>query len=183
MKRVATVVANLMVPGSAQVVLGRPGWGVVASAVFGLSVGAVVVGWLVWPGFLGRWALGLLSAVAAGAWVGSQWALLRGLRRDEREERRRLAEGLEQAARLWLRGRRGEALRLLEALVDRWPREPALHFALARLRAEDPEETSSREARRHLAICRGCDPGGRWQGPAERLGARLRSTSQRRGRI
>ena len=173
-KKVLIVLVNLVLPGSAQVALGRPGWGVLAASVFGVSVAAVVVGWGLAPGLLsGRGGVGLLAA-AALAWVASQVSMVLLLRRDEEEERARRAQALQELARLWLRGERERSLAVTEALLERWPTEPALHFLSAHLWSAGPDGASAKRARRFLALCGRCDLTGRWRGVVRRELERLR---------
>ena len=157
------VLANLVLPGSAQVALGRPGWGVLVAAAFGWAVAGALVGEALVPGFLSTRAVGALVVVAAATWSASQAALVLALRRNEQEERTSRAQALQEVARLWLRGEGDEALALTGALLDRWPREPVMHFVAARLWAERSERDSARRAARLLARCAGCDLQGRWR--------------------
>ena len=149
MKKALIVLANLVLPGSAQVALGRPGWGVLTASVFGVSV--------------------------AVAWVGSQaWMVRRLGNRDEDQERRRRAEALQEVARLWLRGERERGLAVTEALLERWPTEPALHFVAGHLWSAGPDGASAKQARHFLTLCGRCDLTGRWQGVVRRELERLR---------
>ena len=175
MKKALIVLANLVLPGSAQVALGRPGWGVLTASVFGVSVAAVGVGWGLAPGLLsGRSGVGLLAA-AALAWVGSQaWMVRRLGNRDEEQERVRRAQALQEVARLWLRGERERGLAVTEALLERWPTEPALHFVAARLWSVGPDGTSAKQAGRSLTLCGRCDLTGRWGEVVRRELERLR---------
>ena len=158
------VLVNLVLPGSAQVALGRPGWGVLSACVFGVSVAAVVIGWVVAPGLLGTRPGSALLAAAASAWLASQVSMARRLaRRDEEQEGRRRAEALQELARLWLRGERERGLALTESLLERWPTEPALHFAAAHLWSTGPDGSSATQARRFLVLCGRCDLTGRWR--------------------
>ena len=176
MKKVLIVLANLVLPGSAQVALGRPGWGVLAASVFGVSVAAVAVGWGLAPGLLsGQTGVGLLAAAAA-AWVASQVSMARRLAgRDEGQERVHRAQALQEVARLWLRGERERSLAVTEALLERWPTEPALHFLAAHLWSAGPDGASAKQARRFLTLCGRCDLTGRWHGVVRRELERLRS--------
>lgn len=174
MKKVLIVLVNLVVPGSGQVVVGRPGWGVVTAAVFGCSVGAALLGSAVVPGILsGRAILGLIL-VAAATWTASQAALVLRLRRNEQQERHSRSQALEQVARLWLSGERSKALAVTEALLERWPSESVLYFVAARMWAEGSEPDAARHSRRLLALCEACDLGGRWRGTVARERERMR---------
>jgi len=180
-KKVLIVLANLVLPGSGQVALGQPGWGVLAAGVFGVSVAAVVVGWLVVPGLLGgRAGVGLLVA-AALAWLVSQVSVVLLLRRDEGQERVRRAQALQELARLWLRGERERGLAATETLLERWPTEPALHFVAAQLWRAGPDGAGAKQARRFLTLCGQCDLTGRWRGIVERELERLRGDGPRSG--
>lgn len=181
MRKVLIVLVNLVVPGSGQVVVGRPGWGLLSAAVFGCSVGAALLGSAVVPGILsGRATVGLILT-AAVTWTASQAALVLRLRRDEQQERSSRSQALQQVARLWLSGERSKALAVTEALLDRWPSESVLHFVAARLWADGSEPDAVRHAERCLALCEACDLGARWRGAVAREGERMRGNRPEAG--
>ena len=177
MKKVITVLANVLVPGTGQVVLGEPGRGALLAVAYGVAFSTLVVARTVVPGLLGRGTESVLVVVGLGAWCASQVLLLKKWRGVPAKHHPGGAAALTRVARLWLRGERSEALELIEALLDRWPTEPALHFVAARLWAEGPDAQSARRARLHLVLCRGCDVGGRWDGAVRRQLAQLSATS------
>jgi len=163
---------NLILPGSAQVALGRPMVAVVLSGAFGLTLGAAVVDRWVAPGLLGFDDARVLWLAAASAWGASQVLMVLGLRRAARPAEEGESEGLREIARLWLCGHGDRARALAEVLLERRPAEPALHYVTALLLADSPGR-SRKDALGHLAAAEGCDESGRWQETLERERERL----------
>ncbi|KPJ73380.1 MAG: hypothetical protein AMS14_06565 [Planctomycetes bacterium DG_20] len=152
--------ANLLVPGTGLVLLGRLATGVLFGLVWSVAVAALVVAWLVWPdAATADWRV-LVVAATAVVYAGSQvvlylrWrAIGRHLRSNQRDE------VFKEALVATLQGRLDDAEAVCRALLRADPDdvEATLHLAaLARDRGR-------REAAlRHLRRARYLDDDGRW---------------------
>jgi len=152
--------ANLLVPGTGLVLLGRLATGVLFGIMWGLVLAALVCATLVWPDAFATDRLGGVVAVAAAVYAGSQvvlylrWrAIGRHLAGDGRDD------AFREALVATLQGRLDDAKAVCRALlrVDPDDVEATLHLGtLARQRGR--RET----ALRHLRRARYLDDDGRW---------------------
>jgi hypothetical protein len=167
-RKVLVTIANLFLPGSAQLARDEFAWGVTFAVGYGAALSVAVVSLVLAPALLSRAALALLFAGAFAFWLASQVLHLGALRSGRGDARAPGPEALAEVTRLWLRGEQAQALTHLEALLRRWPREPVLHFVAAQLWGEGTDEASRARARESLALCLACDLDGRWRRAAER---------------
>jgi hypothetical protein len=161
-------VANLLLPGWAQVARDEFTRGVALGLGFAVTLAAALLSLALAPALLGRGAVLLLFAAAFGFWLASQLLHVRALRSGGGGDGAHRDEALTEVARLWLRGERAQALARLESMLRRWPREPALHFVAAQLWGEGTDGESRSRARESLQLCLACDLEGRWRRAAER---------------
>jgi hypothetical protein len=170
-RKALVIVANLLLPGSAQVARDELARGVLLALGFSVTLAAALLSLALAPALVGGAAVAGLLLAAFGFWLASQLLHVRTLRSGEgRRDEALRAEALGEVARLWLRGERVEALARLEPLLRRWPREPALHFVAAQLWGEGTDKGSRARTRQSLELCLACDLEGRWAAlrPAER---------------
>jgi Flp pilus assembly protein TadD len=158
--------ANVLVPGSGLILLGRLPTGVACAVLWTAAVGLLLLATLIWPGAASTGATAAL-AVAVGLLFAAAQALLyvreRGLRRHRAEEARDAAFRDVLAATL-----RGDADRAADACRTLLLRDPddveaTLHLALLARRAG-----RSDEAARLLRRARFLDDTGRWDFQIER---------------
>jgi hypothetical protein len=173
-------VANLLLPGSAQVARDEFTRGVALAVVFSVSLAEAFLLLALAPAPGGRGPVVLLFAAAFSLWLYSQLRYVRALRTSRGPDGGPQEEALAEVARLWLRGERAGALARLEPMLRRQPRDPALHFVAAQLWGEGTDGESQGRAQESLQLCRACDLEGRWKRAAERELSRLRAEALRR---
>ena len=176
MRDALVVVANVLLPGAAQIARDELAWGVTFAVGFGWALAGGLLSLAFGPGLLPPAAAAVLFPLALAFWLASQVLLFRSLRSGRGRTAAPDGEALAEVARLWLRGEQAEAVLRLEALLRRWPREPVLHFVAAQLRGEGADGGS--RAREALELCLACDLDGRWRRAAERELSRLARAPQ-----
>jgi hypothetical protein len=181
MKDALVIIANLLLPGSAQLARDEFARGVALALGFAVTLAAALLSLALAPALLGRGAVVLLLAAAFGFWLASQLLHVRALRSRGTGDGALRTEALAEVARLWLRGERAGALARLAPMLRRRPRDPALHFAAAQLWGEGTDGESQARARESLQLCRACDLEGRWGRAAEREFSRLAGPSREAG--
>jgi len=167
-RKALLVIANLFLPGSAQVARDEMARGVAFAAGFGWALAAGLLSLTFGPGFLRPPMATVLFPIAFAFWLASQVLLVRALRSERAQAAAPSPEAVAEVARLWLRGERARALEYLAALLRRWPREPVLHFVAAQLWGEGADGESRGRAREALELCLACDLEGRWRRAVER---------------
>lgn len=167
LKDALVIIANLLLPGSAQLARDEFARGVALALGFALTLAAALLSLALAPPVLGRGAVVLLFAAAFGFSLASQLLYVRALRSRGTGDGALRAEALAEVARLWLRGERAGALARLAPMLRRRPRDPALHFVAAQLWGEGTDGESQARARESLQLCRACDLEGRWRRVAE----------------
>lgn len=96
----ASVLSNVLVPGSGLIVLRREWLGAAIAILFCIFMQIWLVGWLLLPVQVPAWSAWACAAAAAAVWLGAQWLFLR--------RSRAVAEAHGEAA--LLRARAAEAL-------------------------------------------------------------------------
>lgn len=183
MKDALITIANLFLPGSAQVARDEFAHGVALAVVFAVTLAEALLLLALAPAPGGRGPVVLLFAAAFALWLYSQLLHVRALRSRAMADGAHRAEALAEVARLWLRGERAGALARLAPMLQRWPRDPALHFAAAQLWGEGTDGESQVRARESLQLCRACDLEGRWRRAAEpALGGQTSGTGEQGNR-
>ncbi len=158
--------ANVLVPGSGLILIGRLATGTACAVLWTAAVGFLLLATLVWPDAASAAAVAAL-AVAAGLLFAAAQALVylreRSLRRHRVREARDAA--FREVLAATLRGDTDEAADACRRLLARDPDdvEATLHLALLARRAGRADD-----ARRLLRRARFLDDAGRWDFQIER---------------
>ena len=153
-------VANLLVPGTGHILLGRIAFGILQALLWALGADLWLAVAFVWPGVVSPWKVVLLGILAACTYVVSQATLLilwRSLRRHFGDDRR---DGTFKAAvAAYLEGRYDEAERACRSLLSRDPDDVEATLQLAAIARR---RSDAGTARRHLHRARYLDEEGLW---------------------
>ncbi|MCA9245083.1 MAG: hypothetical protein KDA32_14085 [Phycisphaerales bacterium] len=138
---------NVLAAGAGQIAQGDTSIGMATAAAFASAANAWI--WMTWivPGAYSNVARGVTLTVAIVVWVMSQWHLaarLRGADRAQRLGRRRAA--LAESRRLAACGDVAGALRAVEPLIEREPRNLATATLVAQLVTSSGDAQESRAA-------------------------------------
>ena len=139
--------ANLLVPGTGPVLVGRPWLGWCTGLLFALAINAALALTLLFPDELPGWYGGLAIGVTGGIYVGAQIRLVRMLRATARETqaaRRRMT--LARAADALNRREPLAALEIIAALADEADHDLLIAYRLAQVMSATGDRTAAAEA-------------------------------------